>query len=156
HFSLETELTPHLNFDRGYRYGTRQLYSIDWKNDQHLSDGWVVAKVPLHFMVRKNEKRLERVSVRKNNDGSLSVVNGLGADVKKIHLAAGDGKIYTAYDIRAGAEANLKPAEQQAANKLTKLKEVFEGAAGWPALAEAMAEHPANYLRPGCYLAVLD
>jgi hypothetical protein len=157
HFSFETELTPHLNLDRGgYRYAARHSYSIDWTSDQHLSDGWVVAKVPIHFMVRKNEKRLERVNVRKNNDGSLLVVNGLGADIKAIHLAAADGKIFTANDIRAGAEASLQPAEQRAVNKLTKLKEAFEGVGGWPASVEAMAEHPAQYLRPGCYLAVLD
>lgn len=155
-FSLETELTPHLNHGSGPMYGGRHSYAIDWTNEQHLSDGWVVAKVPIHFMVRKNEKRLERVNVRKNNDGSLLVVNGLGADIKAIHLAGADGKIFTANDIRAGAEANLKPAEQQAVNKLTKLKEAFEGVGGWPASVDAMAEHPAQYLRPGCYLAVLD
>ncbi len=153
-FSLDTELTPHLNYGRGSMSSTRHPYGIEWADEQLLSEGWVVAKIPIHFMVRRSETRRERVTLHKNNDGSLAIVNSLGADIRRIHLAGPDGKIHAASDIRAGAEAKLEPTDQRAANQLEMLNRVFAGT--WIHWADEMAKNPEEYLRPGCYVAELD
>ena len=50
-------------------------------NRQHLAHGWVSARVPSHFHVRKTEARRERIQVISDN-GQLKVVNSLGAPIK--------------------------------------------------------------------------
>lgn len=151
---FDTEVTPHLNLGRTYG-GTREAYSVDWSHDQNLADGWITAKVPIHFMMRRNEnKRLERITVRRGDDGSLMIGNRLGADVRSIHVASADGKVYTAADVSAGLEATLRATDQQAAGKRGKLAEEFAGV--WIEAADKMAKRPADYLLPGCYIAVVD
>ena len=152
-FGMETELTPHLNI-RGGPYRGHQAYAVDWSNGQHLYEGWITAKVPIHFLVRNNEKRAERITVRKSDDGSLALVNSLGADIKTIWLAGANGRIHTASDVRAGPEVKLQSTDQEAGGKMNKLNEAFGGT--WTRWAEYMIDHPAEYLRPGCYLAVLE
>lgn len=155
-FGLDTELTPHDNF-RHVRSGSRaaQPCSIDWTNDQHLTDGWVTAKIPVHFMVRRNEARLERLTARANPDGTRSVINGLGAPIQSLWVARLDGVIVGARDIAAGANATLTPTDLPAAGgDLGTASDLF--ARNWVHQAEEMAKKPADYLRPGTYLAVLD
>ncbi len=154
HFSLDTELTPHLDLKSGGYDYTRHLYSIDWTSDQHFSEGWLTTKVPMHFLFRRPEKRLERLTVRKNNDGSLAVVNGLGGDIDSLWLAGLDGKLHTAVQIRAGAEAKLAPTQQQAANQPGRLNEAFRLTV--PRIFQELIETPAPYLRPGCYIALIE
>ena len=86
--------------------------TIDWTHDQHLANGWVTARVPAHFMIRKSEMRRERITVRRGTDADLRVVNGLGADINQFWLADRDGTVYSATDIPAGTEALLTPSEK--------------------------------------------
>ena len=58
-------------------------------------------------MLRKSEVRRERVTVRRVTDNRLSVVNGLGADIRQFWLADKDGSVYSGKDIPAGAETEL-------------------------------------------------
>ena len=102
HFGYETELTPQTIDMKTER-------TINWTKDQHLQNGWVTARIPAHFMLRKSEVRRERVTVRTEANGRLKIVNGLGADIRQFWLADRDGTIHTALNIRAGAEANLTP-----------------------------------------------
>ena len=103
HFSYDTELTPQIAYSR--IGGTPR--SVDWTHDQHLVSGWMTARVPAHFMLRKSEVRRERVTVRRGTNNRLSVVNGLGADIRQFWLADRDGAIYAGKDIPAGAETEL-------------------------------------------------
>ena len=105
HFSYETELTP-----LARSMDTNVARTVDWTHDQHLANGWVTARVPAHFMVRKNETRRERITVRRGTD--LRIVNGLGAGISQFWLAEGDGTIYSATNIPAGIEAVLTPSEK--------------------------------------------
>lgn len=155
HFSPDTELTPHLNI-RSSSYSAHQPYAIDWTNGQHLYEGWITSKVPMHFMMRRNEKRLERLTVRKNDDGSLAVVNGLGAEIQELWLADAEGKIHSAGTIRAGAETKLTPTPERAKNQMAALNNGMGGAGTWAAWAEDIPKRPGHYLRPGCYLAVIN
>ena len=107
HFGYETELTPRI-----HSMATNRARTVDWTHDQHLATGWVTARVPAHFMVRKSETRRERVTVRKDTNIGLRVVNGLGATISQFWLADKDGTIYSAADISAGEEANLAPLKE--------------------------------------------
>ena len=103
HFSYDTELTPQI----GYSQIGGTPRSVDWTHDQHLASGWMTARVPAHFMLRKSEVRRERVTVRRGTNNRLSVVNGLGADIRQFWLADKDGSVYTGKDIPAGTETEL-------------------------------------------------
>lgn len=102
HFGYETELTPQISAGN-----TSKVLTLDWTHDQHLGRGWVTARVPTHFMVRKSETRRERVTIRRGAGPRLKMVNGLGTDISEFWLAEGDGTIYSATDILAGEEAEL-------------------------------------------------
>ena len=107
HFGYETELTP-----LAHSMITNVARKVDWTHDQHLASGWVTARVPAHFMVRKSETRRERVTVRREADIPLRIVNGLGADISQFWLADKDGTIFSATNISAGTEAALTPFEK--------------------------------------------
>ena len=62
----------------GYGGGGGSARTLDWTGGQHLTSGWVSARVPAHFMLRKSEPRRERVEVSRNDEGELVAVNGLG------------------------------------------------------------------------------
>ena len=109
HYGYETELTPQTGFSYGYRGGSDGVgeRSINWTEDQHLASGWISARVPAHLKIRKSEMRRERVTLNRAPDGSLTLVNGLGVDVRELWLADWNGKVYRANKIVAGASAEL-------------------------------------------------
>ena len=113
HFGYETELTPQgHNVERFGMPNTGTVRTIDWTKDQHLQSGWMTARVPAHFMLRKSEVRRERVTVRTEANGQLKIVNGLGVNIRQFWLADRNGTIHTALNIRAGAEAELTPRQE--------------------------------------------
>ncbi|MGH9754385.1 MAG: hypothetical protein ACREA2_16525 [Blastocatellia bacterium] len=149
HFSYDTELAPVLHDWRG---GVDR--TIDFSNDQHLASGWITSRVPAYFKFRKSETRRERLTIRRSGD-SISVVNGLGADIRALWLADRDGKIYSAREIRAGAETKLSLANLGLVEKKAGLRELFTGA-DWLEGMRAVERDPQHLLAPGCYLAALD
>ncbi|MCI0381021.1 MAG: hypothetical protein L0215_25840 [Gemmataceae bacterium] len=155
-FSDETELTPQLIVERYFSNAGAKACSVDWSDGQHLEGNWITARVPMHFMVRRTEKRLERIMARKNPDGTVSVTNGLKADLASLALADGQGRVYTATGIKAGAEATLREGDAAvwATAKEDALRDFFRQS--WLPPMEAMRKTPGIYLRPGWYLAVLD
>jgi hypothetical protein len=155
HFSRASELTPQLASNRGFSGGGGvPARVIDWTDDQHLAAGWVSARVPAHFMLRKNEPRAERVTVRRDPDGSLTLVNGLGADIHQLWLADARGRIYRAADVPAGGKGVLKRVGGKAAGDAGTLRGLFES--DWTTLYQRVTLGPGQFLRPGCYLAVLE
>jgi hypothetical protein len=78
----------------------------------------------------------------------------LGADLRSFYLASADGKIYAASNVEAELEMKLQATELQAVGKHGKLAEAF--AAVWIQAADRIAGQPAEYLTPGCYVAVMD
>jgi hypothetical protein len=155
HFGYNTELTPQ-HAGRKESSLVRSSRTIDWTADQHLVSGWVTPRMPAHFMLRKSEARSERVAFRRAKDGSLSLENGLGAEIRRVWYADRQGKIHTASDIATGARAVLKPrgdalAQQQFAQGLRTVYGL-----NWLEHYEAFTTRPERYLRPGCYIAALD
>ena len=155
-FGLDTELSPHFeSTGRGGRWGRgdemERSLTIDWTDDQHLEAGWLTAKVPLHFLVRRSHKQQERLQVRLA-DGALYAVNGLGTDVDKLWVADRDGLIHEATAVKAGVEAKLAATAMKATDKADMLREGYAG--NWLKTTETLEANPERYLRPGCYIAV--
>jgi len=103
-FDRQTELTPQITGGRGSGTGR----SLDWTHGQHLVSGWVSARVPAHFQVRKSQPRQERLVLEQNEYGPPSVVNGLGVDIESLILADHDGQIYITGKLSAGAKVTLQ------------------------------------------------
>ncbi len=150
-FDYETEATPLV--DLGYsRSGTSR--EMDWTGSQHLMHGWVTARVPSHFHVRKTETRRERIQVM-HDHGLLKIENSLGAPIKLIWVADADHKIYEANNVEAGqigaliTSAEVVGAKEYGAEGL--LREVtFAGH------TEGLPADVGKYLSPGTYVAILD
>ena len=127
HFGYETELTLQAyNAGRSGTPNTGTARTIDWTKSQHLQSGWITARVPAHFMVRKTEVRRERVTVRTEANGRLRIVNGLGADIRKFWLADRNGTIHAAMDIPAGEEARLIPQNESRLSEPDEIS-LFDG-----------------------------
>ncbi|HKE05467.1 MAG TPA: hypothetical protein VKE91_15520, partial [Blastocatellia bacterium] len=156
HFSYDTELTPVTpQLLIYYRSGGGGDRTIDLSNDQHLDSGWVTARVPAYFKFRESETRRERLTIRQSGDDSISVVNGLGADVRQLWLAGRNGRIYSAREVRAGAETKLSLTNLGIANDEAGLRELFTNG-DWLGGMKAVEQNPQRYLMPGCYLAAID
>jgi hypothetical protein len=125
---------------------------LDWTNDQHLSGGWISARTPVHFLVRKCESRRERVTVDRNADGRIHIVNGLGAEIKKLLYADETGAVFTASRVAEGAQAVLEPASQSASSR--DLRDLYTQ--DWLTKMEAATKAPHTLLRPRSYVAILD
>ncbi|MEI9864630.1 MAG: hypothetical protein WDN00_08770 [Limisphaerales bacterium] len=151
HFDYETEVTPLIQAGYG---GSGSRREVDWTQSQHFWHGWVSARVPAHFHLRKSETRRERLQVVMEN-GQLSVVNGLGAPVKSLWLADSTGKIFQAKNIAAGQKGGLALSKQSADTGKSDTEALFT-AIGYTAQPESWNGNAEKYLRPGTYLAVLD
>jgi hypothetical protein len=164
HFSRDTELAQIRPNAWYYNNGGRSS-TIDLSNDQHLDSGWITARAPVYFKFRKSETRRERLTIREEGSGAISVVNGLGADIRELWLADRNGDVYSAGGIRAGAEAKLSPANLKLSGNGAGLRELFTSVDWLAKMKEVdkwMAKAPEgdvnlrNFLSPGSYLAALD
>jgi hypothetical protein len=163
YFDTSTELTvapPQFSRYSQHDYQRRQSKrTIDWTSEQHLAWGWVSARVPTYFMLRRSERRLERILIRSGADQTPTIVNGLKGYIKSLWLADANGQVYSASDLSAGAEAKLQPATlpgpapAKLSGNTASLRRAYEG--DWLRLVIQISEHPEEYLRPGCYIAVL-
>jgi hypothetical protein len=158
HFSRDTEVAPQ-NGDSspyGYRRENGNACTLDWTDDQHLASGWVTARVPAHFTVRKAEARRERVAISRGPDGAVTAVNELGADIDRLWYADGEGRVYAAEGVPAGARAALRPTGET-------LPESARGSGprrlfhlDWPSANQLVRNTPTAYLAPRGYLAALE
>jgi hypothetical protein len=114
-FSPDMELT--LQAAPQDMHGGSTDCTIDWSREQHLARGWVTARVPSIFMVRKAEVRRERVVLHRGKDGKLSMVNGLGADIRRFWYRDEQGGLFTATDVPAGGLAVLANAPEPPSSK---------------------------------------
>ena len=150
HFEYETEVTPlvHVGYDRS---GSSR--EVDWTQAQHFGRGWVSARVPAHFHLRKSESRRERLQIE-NQAGKLEAVNGLGAPIKSLWYADAGGKVYHAGNVAAGQTASLVPSGNSRVSDQLGAGE-FLRAIGF-ATQSTWLDSPERFLLPGTYIAVLD
>jgi hypothetical protein len=153
HYSQETEVTM-LGVDNPS--ATPSACSLDWTKDQHLSRGWVTARVPAHFQLKASQQTVtQRLSLARDDKGSLAVTNGLGVHIKKLWLVDQDGKLSSADAVPAGATVTLTPTGNKvAARAKTPLRSLYQKNE-WGNLGE-VASAPENYLTPRSYLAVVE
>jgi hypothetical protein len=159
HFSRETEVAGVFGETDPMRYRHSEggsACTMDWTDDQHLISGWVTARVPAHFAVRKAETRRERVAFTRNPDGTFTALNELGADIDKLFYADELGKVHAAERVAAGARVPLRatgeglPAEgrEWAPHRLFTTE--------WASVNVLVRRTPTAYLVPRGYLATLE
>ncbi len=152
-YGTETEVTAQ-GSRFSYSYDSTPTRAADWTEDQHLETGWVTARTPAHFMIRRSETRRERLTVTRSSDGSLSVVNGLGVPIRSLLLADEKGIVYKGSDIAAGASANLQmTSEHLATGSISGLRSDFTG--DWIGLVQRTASS-SDLVRPRTYVADLE
>jgi hypothetical protein len=170
HFGYETELMPLIGSGPDYRWRESQGQRVDWTHDQHLSSGWIAARLPVFFRFRKSELRRERLSIRRAPAGETFAVNGLGAPILQLQWADQAGNVYTASNIAAGAQSRLTPVQARAAGQVDHLRGVFQAGSGdhggwrgaefesenWLTGMQSSVSDPKMSLRPNCYLATFD
>jgi len=150
HFDYETEATSLVS--HGYGSGTSR--EVDWTQSQHFSRGWVSARVPVHFHLRKSETRRERIQVV-NENGKLQVVNGLGAPIKSLWVADADMNIYAATSVAAGQKAGLIPSPQSQPAERSGVNGLWHEIT-YVARPDPLDGGAGKFLTPNSYIAVLD
>lgn len=149
-FEYDTEVTPQVPL----AYGSGTAREMDWTESQHLERGWVSARVPAHFHIRKVETRRERIQLL-NEAGQLKMVNGLGSPITELWLADANMNLYTAHSVAAGQKGSLLPVKL--ANTPEKLgAAALRHAIGYTAQTNDLPERAFKYLTPNTYIAVTE
>ena len=165
-FGYQTEVTaiPRDVYDQAGRART-----VDWTDCQQLDSGWIVARAPANFLLRRNEDRRERINVHGESDGSLKAVNALGVNVKRLYLRVSPqprnagvggpgsaGGMYYLSDLPAGGEGRLEIL--QGHDKPPPSPEVMRQffTDNWSVALRQLREQPADFVMPGCYVAICE
>lgn len=155
HFDYETEVMPVLPYVTAFNNRGGTPRSVDWTNEQHLTSGWVGARVPTWLQTRRSETRRERLTVSFNSTGQPSVTNGLGVAIRHLWLPNDKRTLYEASDIAPGAQVELKASPRPGALETPpKLGQLLVN--NWLESMNKLAETPEEFLAPGTYLAVLE
>jgi hypothetical protein len=155
-YSPETEVTPQYGSDGYYYQNGGHGVALDWSDDQHLSGGWMSARVPLHLSLRSSQVRRERIEVHRGADGGLTAVNGLGAAVKSLWVADAEGNVFIAAGVAPGAEVKLEPNHGSVRlNTGTELR-AFYSRGQWQNGAGGVATDWWKLLPKSGYVAALD
>jgi hypothetical protein len=152
HFSADTEITP-LVGQVDYHAGSPR--ELNWNRGQHLRRGWVTARVPAHFQLRKSEARRERLQWTRK-EGGFEIINGLGSRLLSLTLADSAGDLYQASEIGAGEMARLAPAATASGRMGGIGPQALFLEAGFAAPAGLLSTNAAAYLMPGTYVAELE
>jgi hypothetical protein len=149
-FSHETEVTPLVDVNNYSGGNSREL---ELSQAQHLTRGWVTARVPAHFALRKSETRRERLQVQRLPDGRVTVLNGLGADIKTLWLRDDKGRLFKGEGLKAGQNVPLPAGSSDGYLNVGSLGALYQGS--WVAAHDALSSDPGNSLRPNTYLAFM-
>ena len=150
-YSHDTEVTPLVDVSRYDGGNSREL---ELSQSQHLTRGWVTARVPAHFALRKSETRRERITVQKLPDGRVTVVNGLGADIGTLWLRDDKGRLFKGEAIKAGQNVPLASVTAILhSSPVNNLAGLYQG--DWSNAHGLLTTTPGDYLRPNTYLAVM-
>ena len=158
-YGFDTEVTPLIgqndNSFRSRSYSSGAQREVDWSQSQHLQRGWITARVPAQFYLRKSETRRERLQLETAGN-QLTIVNGLGANIKSLWLADQGGRVFHAGAVDAGQKAALTSMTRNAKTGPDSGPEAFEKKMGFMAQLPLANFDPVDFLRPGSYIAELD
>ncbi len=152
-FDPGTEASPLVSIGYGGGNNSGASREMDWSQSQHLSRGWVSARVPALFHLRKSETRRERLQIITGN-GQVQVVNGLGVPIKSLWYADAGMNFYQAGNIPAGQKTVMILSKQSRAEKSGAeglLRDI-----GFAAHTDPLGIDAGKYLLPNTYIAVLD
>ncbi|MFA6543706.1 MAG: hypothetical protein WCS99_04725 [Limisphaerales bacterium] len=150
-YSHDTEVTPLVDVNR---FNGGNSCELELSQSQHLVRGWITARVPAHFALRKSETRRERITMQKLPDGRVTVVNGLGADIQTLWLRNETGRLLKGEALKAGQTAQLQPDAAVALDSpLNPIAGLYQ--AGWSTAHDSLTNAPYRYLHPGNYMAIL-
>ena len=154
-FDENTSVTPQIE-RYGYRYygggDSARSRTLDVTYGQHLASGWVAARIPAHFVLRKSERRNERLDVSTDSDGAVSVVNGLGSDIRSLILIDPTGTRWTGENITAGQSVALTPSAKNLGYQNPSSIADLVRRDDWSA-AKSASINPDEFLSPGSYAA---
>lgn len=145
-FGWETEITPLTRQTTGL--------TMDFTSGQHLTTGWIAARVPAHFLMRKSETRKERLTVKRDGQGNLRAINLLGSEIRELTVADERGKLFRiAGPIAPGESVKLSSGGSalHVPPSRAEFNEVFFSMDNVGALSAVQGTKP----RPLCYVAVL-
>ncbi len=148
---METELT----LQHGTKYRSGQAYEIDQTLRQTLNKGFLTARVPTHFMIRKNHITRLRILLNVDDNGQYFIVNGLGADISKITIYYNE-QIFLGTNILAGERYALDKGftvPQKGVGKKS-LRTMFTS--DWRSMEKKVKKNPMTYLKPNTYIAELN
>ncbi|HEU6447767.1 MAG TPA: hypothetical protein VFV23_04945 [Verrucomicrobiae bacterium] len=151
HFDFETEATPlvHVGYDRS---GASR--EVDWTQTQNFRRGWVSARVPVYFHVRKTETRRERLQII-SEQGKLEMVNGFGAAIRSVWLADANGKVFQANNVAAGEKAALIASGNPPVSMRGGVGELLRKL-NFTAHDDSFANDVTQFLQPNTYIAQLN
>jgi hypothetical protein len=150
-FEDETEVTPLVQVGNGS--GTSR--EVDWTQSQHFQHGWISARVPAHFHLRKSETRRERLQIV-NENGKFQVINGLGAPIKSLWVADADMNFYEAGNVAAGEKAGLILSKQPPASEKSGAEGLSHDFGFAVTRIDDLNASADKYLLPNTFIAVLD
>ncbi len=157
-FDENTLVTPQFEqWGYGYYGGgdSGRSRTLDVSHGQHMVSGWVAARIPAHFVLRKSERRHERLDVSTDSDGAVSVVNGLGSDITQLVLVDPGGTRWTAENIVAGQSVALTPSAKNPGYGSPSSVAELVRRDDWAA-AKSINMKPDVFLTPGSYIAQIS
>ena len=97
----------------------------------------------------------QRLKTSLRPDGALNALNGLGVDIEALYVADDAGAMHRASRVAAGAQATLERMEGvRAEGGEATLRDLYDS--DWLRNIDRLTKKPAEHLRPGSYIAVVD
>jgi hypothetical protein len=156
-FAPETEATACL--ERGYGNAKSLELSILAGGNQWLARGWISARIPAYFVVRKAQsQRKERITFNWTTD-SPTAANGLGVDIKELHVCSPKGELLTAHNIKAGEKVPLAKDTINVSQPFSKISTFHELRRSYLHIIPSGTLDPLlppNCIPAGSYLAEID
>lgn len=152
-FETTTEVSPWISLNR---WGSGSVRSLNWNDGQRLTRGWVSARSPAHFSIRKSGTRRERIEISTDVNGDPIALNGLGAEISELYFRKPDGTLMHLKNLPAGNSATLSkvPNAPSAVGPVVSsnhIRQIYYSGA-WRNMDQQI-DH--EQIQPGTYMALL-
>jgi hypothetical protein len=151
-FDYETEITV-----QGMSNSPASSRTINWTTRQHLASGWINARVPSYFLIRKSRLSRARLSFSVDEQSRPVVLNGLGANIKQLWFADEKGNIHYTESLPAGQKRPLDKTRLISTGQRAspdRLRQIYTR--NWIGAYDSILSSPGSYLVPGGYVAELS
>ncbi len=170
-FDRQTELTPEVAADfngvgpdvnlmdeqqNGQWSSLSSPRAVNWTHGQYLASGWVAAREPADFALRKAASSSAKVGFSRSASGLVIAHNQLGAAISKLWYADATGQLFRGGPIAAGATATLHRSRQvEPGGAAFSLRAIFS-TGQWPTEIATLANTMPKALPQQTYWAVLS